>query len=510
MTLPSNFMSLSVQEQLFVLFNLERVDRGIAPLTGLASDLDEDAQTGANQQSDPSIPGDGSSVYIPTPNLMLAVDGWMYNDGPGMDVDCIPPRTGQCWGHRNTILSSYNSPSLVGVGQDPSDFNGGSAAVFLSGDTQDTPYFSWSQVTPNIPVGISSQQVSAQAIPGQATQSPLELWASGEAMNISLSLSDPSGVFSLNSSSCDLSAGSTCSVGVTFEPTTSGAYHATLSVSGPNGTQIVPITGISSPGYWLVASDGGIFSYGDAQFHGSTGGIHLNEPIVGMAATPDGGGYWLVASDGGIFSYGDAQFYGSTGGIHLNKPIVGMAATPDGGGYWLVASDGGIFSYGDAQFYGSTGGIHLNKPIVGMAATPDGGGLLARGLRRRDLLLRRRPVLRLDRRHPSQQAHRRHGATPDGGGYWLVASDGGIFSYGDAQFYGSTGGDPSQQAHRRHGCDSRRRRLLARGLRRRDLLLRRRCILGFDWKLAAQQTRCRHCNSMRRDLVHPRFQLKHR
>ena len=84
----------------------------------------------------------------------------------------------------------------------------------------------------------------------------------------------------------------------------------------------------------------------------------LNKPIVGMAAQRrDGGGYWLVASDGGVFTYGDAQFYGSTGSMTLNKPIVGMASTPDGKGYWLVASDGGIFSYGDAQFYGSTGGM---------------------------------------------------------------------------------------------------------------------------------------------------------
>jgi hypothetical protein len=46
-----------------------------------------------------------------------------------------------------------------------------------------------------------------------------------------------------------------------------------------------------------------------------------------MAATPGGKGYWLVASDGGIFDFGDANFYGSTGAISLNKPIVGMAAT---------------------------------------------------------------------------------------------------------------------------------------------------------------------------------------
>ena len=51
----------------------------------------------------------------------------------------------------------------------------------------------------------------------------------------------------------------------------------------------------------------------------------LNQPIVGMAATPDGKGYWLVASDGGIFSFGDAAYAGSTGAVALNEPIVGMA-----------------------------------------------------------------------------------------------------------------------------------------------------------------------------------------
>ena len=65
------------------------------------------------------------------------------------------------------------------------------------------------------------------------------------------------------------------------------------------------------------------------------GGRHLNAPIVGMAPRTDGGGYWLVASDGGIFSFGDAGFHGSMGGRHLNAPIVGMAAD---------ASDGGLLA----------------------------------------------------------------------------------------------------------------------------------------------------------------------
>ena len=78
-------------------------------------------------------------------------------------------------------------------------------------------------------------------------------------------------------------------------------------------------------------------------------------PSAAMGRSTSPAGYWLVASDGGIFSFGDATYAGSTGATALNKPIVGMAATPDGKGYWLVASDGGIFSFGDATYAGSTG-----------------------------------------------------------------------------------------------------------------------------------------------------------
>ena len=76
-----------------------------------------------------------------------------------------------------------------------------------------------------------------------------------------------------------------------------------------------------------------------------------------------------MASDGGIFAFGDAGFYGSTGALRLNKPVVGMASTLSGHGYWLVASDGGIFAIGDAGFYGSTGSLVLTRPVVGMAGT---------------------------------------------------------------------------------------------------------------------------------------------
>src|SRR4051812_11425634 len=141
-----------------------------------------------------------------------------------------------------------------------------------------------------------------------------------------------------------LPAGTRCSYGTNPDPTPAKA---------------------SGAGYWILGSDGGVFSFGGAQFFGSTGGMKLNKPVTGMAATPAAQGYWLVASDGGIFAYGDATFYGSTGGIKLVSPVVGAASTPTGKGYWLVAADGGIFAYGDAAFYGSTGGMKLASPIVG-------------------------------------------------------------------------------------------------------------------------------------------------
>ena len=228
-----------------------------------------------------------------------------------------------------------------------------------------------------------------------------------------------------------------------FTGTTGFSYTAN---DGNGGTASASVTITVSPGpppatgYRLVASDGGIFGFGDARFHGSTGGVALDRPIVGMAATPSGDGYWLVASDGGIFSFGDAGFFGSTGGVALTRPIVGMETTPSGRGYWLVASDGGIFSFGDAGFFGSTGGVALTRPIVGMAATPSGrgywlvasdGGIFSFGdagfFGSTGGVALSRPIEGM-------------AATPSGRGYWLVASDGGIFSFGDANFFGSTGG----------------------------------------------------------------------
>lgn len=106
-------------------------------------------------------------------------------------------------------------------------------------------------------------------------------------------------------------------------------------------------------GYWLVQSDGGVFTHGGIPFFGSMGGKSLNSPMVGGAATPSGLGYWLVGGDGGVFTFGDAPFLGSMGGKPLNAGIVGLCSTRSGHGYCLLGADGGVFTFGDAIFYGA-------------------------------------------------------------------------------------------------------------------------------------------------------------
>jgi len=141
----------------------------------------------------------------------------------------------------------------------------------------------------------------------------------------------------------------------------------------------------------LVCPDGGIFT---SATRASTDdrGRHLNQPIVGMAATPSGRGYWLVAADGGIFTFGNARFYGSTGGRHLNRPIVGMRPRPRPG-HWLVATDGGIFTSATRASMDRPE-APLNQPLS-------------------------------------------YGVNARRKGYWLVAGDGGIFTFGNARYRGA-------------------------------------------------------------------------
>lgn len=245
-------------------------------------------------------------------------------------------------------------------------------------------------------------------------------------------------------------------------------------------------------GYWLTATDGGVFSYGDARFYGSMGGKPLNKPMVAIVATGTGSGYWTVAADGGVFAYGDAKppagnpLPEMAARGRLNKPIV-EATRSGANGLLLVAADGGVFALGGAPFHGSMGGKPLNKPMVDIVTSPTGrgyatvaadGGVFAFGDYRGPAS---NPLPGMTLRQPVTAAARDgsgHGllltagdggvfalgatfrgsaaglrlggpvtgiaADPRGGGYWLTGTDGGVFAYGaGAGFFGNAVSNPS-------------------------------------------------------------------
>jgi len=418
----------------------------------------------------------------------------MYDDGwdgiPGQNnADCNSATDPGCWGHRNNILGDYSSPILMGA--EYNSQNPGFAEEFIAGDTTDSPYFTWSQETPFLPVGVSTTAINLATTPGSATSKTFELWASGEDMNVSLSLSG-SPTFSLGSDTCQLAAGSECTLTVRFSPSQAGTYRGTLLVSGPNGQQVVPVAGVTgsgydmvgrdggvfvfSPpgttggfygslpglgvkvnnivgmvptstdqGYFLVGSDGGVFAFGNAPFLGSLPGLGVRptQPITGIVAADTDKGYFLVGRDGGVFAFGTVPFLGSlpSKGISVNN-IIGIASTPSGNGYWLVAATGTVYGFGAAEALGTARGT--SSPVSAIAGTPTGGGYW--------ITTQNGTVYPFgNARKPSPGTLPALSLTPalpvigivhtaDTSGYWLIGADGGIFAFGDAGFVGSLPG----------------------------------------------------------------------
>jgi hypothetical protein len=216
--------------------------------------------------------------------------------------------------------------------------------------------------------------------------------------------------------------------------------------AGQRGTVVDEVGYATAPresecsGYRMVASDGGVFSFGDRIFRGSTGGARLNAPIIGGATDrSDLDGYWLLAADGGVFAF-DAAFYGSLSARKLASPPVEIESTPTGRGYWIVLANGTVFAFGDATHVGDLANAPPKQSIVAMSSTPTGrgywmtssdGAVNAFGDAPQDrslgTLTLNAPIIDM-------------APTADGQGYYLLGRDGGVFAFGSATFHGSTGG----------------------------------------------------------------------
>ncbi len=133
--LPSDYAGLTTAQQLFVLADIERVSRGLPGFTGLSSQLDGLAATGASTDSDPVGPTGfswGSNWAGGEASALLADYDWMYDDGVGSpNLDCGRASSTGCWDHRQNILGDYGARPTMGA-----------AATMVNGVTSMTELFS--------------------------------------------------------------------------------------------------------------------------------------------------------------------------------------------------------------------------------------------------------------------------------------------------------------------------------------------------------------------------------
>jgi hypothetical protein len=439
MVLPGDYATDSVPLQQLIIADEERGDRGLSQFSGLDAALNTAALVGAQTDADPGLPtgyhANGAGMNFAVDYTPLGADfAWIYNDGlGGTNRDCTSVDPSGCWGHRDNILKPWTSILGTQTAQmgDADTSTGRYTQIFANqfdpADVVVDPLDPSTLPTPASPAAPDVVQVSpassANTVAGtpvtiegnyfNTSPAPHVFFGGVAATNVHVNWNgeltadapaDPAGTAKDQVVvTVSTSAGASSSSGV------AQVNEFTYAPPAPTPPAPPPAPPAPQHGYWLVGSDGGIFTFGSAQFYGSTGSLHLQRPVVGITPTANRGGYWLVASDGGIFAFGNAGYYGSIPGSglspagsgaprSLNAPIVGMVPSNDGGGYFMVASDGGVFAFGDARFEGSCPGIGgCNGAAV--AVVPDATG----------------------------------------NGYWVMTSTGAVYTFGDAINYGQPG-----------------------------------------------------------------------
>jgi hypothetical protein len=250
MQLPGDFGALSVPQQLLVLSNLERVDRGLVPVIGLSAPLDQDALTGAQNDADPQptqFNGDAwTANWEGGYSSPLEADfAWMYDDGPGSgNIDCTAPGDPGCWGHRHDILWPLDSPAVMGAAEATGQFGASQTELFVGGDRQTAPGQAdaplaptWAAIAATLPFAVSPASLSFAPT---VTSAPLTVSVSGETMSIAAVLPATAGGWSVTPTTCTVIAGSSCTFTVSAAPAATGTA-ATLTLQGPNGSQQVAL-----------------------------------------------------------------------------------------------------------------------------------------------------------------------------------------------------------------------------------------------------------------------------
>ena len=211
-----------------------------------------------------------------------------------------------------------------------------------------------------------------------------------------------------------------------------GSAAGTLGSLKAAGLAVAPKTG----GYWILKSNGGVANY-NAPWYGSlTGKVPAGQTVTAIAASP-GGGYLVLTSNGAVYGFG-APTYGSAAGTLGSLKAIGLAVDPKTGGYWILKSNGGVGSY-NAPWYGSlTGKVPAGQAVTGIAATSGGGYLVLTsngGVHNFGAPWYGSDAGKL----PAGVSAIALTADPVTGGYWILKSTGGVDNY-NAPWYGSLAG----------------------------------------------------------------------
>jgi hypothetical protein len=142
MALPSDWGQLTVSQQLLVVSNLERTERGLIPALGLSAPLDADAAKAASNDEDP-MPTNFYGDYATSnweggyPSALEADFVWMYDDGYGsVNEDCTSPGASGCWGHRQDILAAFDAPLVMGAAGGTGAYGASLTELFVGGDQE--------------------------------------------------------------------------------------------------------------------------------------------------------------------------------------------------------------------------------------------------------------------------------------------------------------------------------------------------------------------------------------
>lgn len=203
-------------------------------------------------------------------------------------------------------------------------------------------------------------------------------------------------------------------------------------------------------GYWVQVDENGSF------YTLAVNGAPQYENVAhrgSIIAVPGTSGYWVVTVDGHIYARGGApNLCGGNPGWLQNcsgyrayrETITGAAASPNGDGLWAVDNARHVWTAGNVVSYGDV--TNDNRTPAGIVATASGGGyyvvmndggVFARG----DAQFYGSTGGNRPGGHDVTGLTLSFGLTGKQNGYWLVADDGGILTYGDAPFLGSTGGN---------------------------------------------------------------------